>query len=282
MTLLIMIIDKAAPLLAAGIGAAISSAVGIVNVGLEASMLMGALFSSMFAYFLGDLYLGVVLGLVVTFLFSTIQAIVVIKYRAAHVITGIAMNLLAIGVAPFIMKVVFGMPSNSPRTELMPKFFGVSLLVYIIFGLSYVAFWLLKRSKIGLYIRAVGENRKVAHTLGFKVELIEFIALSLSNLLAALGGAFLSVGALGYFAENMSAGRGFIALTIAIVGDNHPIRVALFSLFFGLLSSIQLLLQGNWSVPSQLTNSIPYAVTLIFLIARNRIRAKKLRDKETA
>jgi ABC-type uncharacterized transport system permease subunit len=267
-SILTQILRIAVPYLFAASGGVIAERAGIISLSLEGYMLTGAFSATLGAYYSGSAWIGLLCGMAGGLIFGLIHAIATIRYRADQVVTGIAINLLAIGVTRFFLKLAFASSSNSPR---IGGFGGRSwahgfdnpllwmgLLVAPIFA------FIVYRTPFGLRVRAVGEHPDAAASLGINVSFIRYFAVGLSGILASLGGVFLAMDQ-HQFTDQMTAGRGFIAVAAVIFGRWHPVRAALACLLFAAAETFQIQLQGNQLIPSQFVEMIPYALTIIAL-----------------
>lgn len=272
----------AVPILLPALGEIFTEKSGVLNIGLEAQMLTGALAGFIGGYYSGNNWIGLLTGMLGGVLISLLFAFLTITLRADQVVVGITLNIFALGLTTFIYRVMFGVsivpPHVDPMTEVNvpvlstlpfigPILFQQKLLVYITFLIVPLASFFLFRTKIGLNIRSVGEYPLAAETVGINVQRIRYLCIMLSGVGAGLGGAFLSVGQLARFTDNMTAGRGFIALAIVIFGQWNPYRAALASLIFGAANALQLSLQAvGLRFPSQFLLMMPYLVTIFAMV----------------
>ena len=258
----------AVPYLFAASGGAIAERAGIISLGLEGYMLTGAFSATLGAHYSGSAWIGVLAGMLGGLIFGLIHAIASIRYRADQVVTGIAINLLAIGVTRFFLKLAFESSSNSPRIagfggNVNAHGFDNPLLWMGLLVAPVLAF-LMYRTPYGLRVRAVGEHPAAAASLGIKTKLVQYVAVAISGILAALGGVFLALDQ-HQFTDQMTAGRGFIAVAAVIFGRWDPVRAALACLLFAAAETLQIQLQGNQLIPSQFIEMIPYLLTIIAL-----------------
>lgn len=265
---LTQMIRIAVPYLFAASGGVIAERSGIISLGLEGYMLTGAFSATLGAHYSGSPWIGVLAGIFGGLVFGLLQAVASIRYRADQVVTGIAINLLAIGVTRFFLKLAFASSSNSPRIE---GFGGNNALhgfdnplLWLGLLVAPVLAFVLYRTPFGLRVRAVGEHPAAAESLGIKASLIQYIAVAVSGILAALGGVFLALDQ-HQFTDQMTAGRGFIAVAAVIFGRWDPVRAALACLFFAFAETLQIQLQGTQLIPSQFIEMIPYLLTIIAL-----------------
>jgi simple sugar transport system permease protein len=265
---LTQMIRIAVPYLFAASGGVIAERSGIISLSLEGYMLTGAFSATLGAHYSGSPWIGVLTGIFGGLVFGLLHAVASIRYRADQVVTGIAINLLAIGVTRFFLKLAFASSSNSPRIE---GFGGNNAL----HGFDNPLLWLglltapalaflVYRTPFGLRVRAVGEHPAAAESLGIKASAVQYIAVAISGILAALGGVFLALDQ-HQFTDQMTAGRGFIAVAAVIFGRWDPVRAALACLLFAAAETLQIQLQGNQLIPSQFIEMIPYLLTIIAL-----------------
>jgi ABC-type uncharacterized transport system permease subunit len=265
---LTQMIRIAVPYLFAAAGGVIAERSGIISLGLEGYMLTGAFSATLGAYYSGSPWIGLLAGMFGGLVFGLLHAVASIRYRADQVVTGIAINLLAIGVTRFFLKLAFASSSNSPRVE---GFGGNNAwhgfdnpLLWLGLLVPPALAFILYRTPFGLRVRAVGEHPAAAESLGIKASAIQYVAVAVSGILAALGGVFLALDQ-HQFTDQMTAGRGFIAVAAVIFGRWDPIRAALACLLFAAAETLQIQLQGNQFIPSQFIEMIPYLLTIVAL-----------------
>ena len=263
----------ATPLTFAAIGGMICERSGVVNIGLEGMMLSGAFFGALGADKFSSWAMGLLCAGVAGGAFALVHAYMSIHLRADQIVSGTAINFLALGVTGYFFIQVYGAngtPGDIPRIPEMPglNFLGdvfgdLNLMIWLSFVLLILAHILLFRTPIGLRIRAVGEHPRAADTVGISVYGVRYAAVVLSGILAALGGAYLSIGYLGSFSENMTAGRGFIALAAVIFGNWRPFGAFAAALLFGASTALSFRLAQPWGSASVLFQALPYVLTLI-------------------
>ncbi len=202
-------------------------------------------------------------GIVGGIILALIHAVASIRFRADQVVVGIAINLFAVGMTRFFLKLVFGSSSNSPRVEGVGSGFGNPLVWLGLLATPAVALLLFK-TVFGLRVRAVGEKPEAAASVGVNVHRVQYLAVTLSGVLAALGGVYLALDQ-HQFTDQMTAGRGFIAVAAVIFGRWSPLRVGAACLLFAAAETLQIHLQGNHIVASQFIEMIPYALTIVAL-----------------
>ncbi len=272
--LLILILGTlrtATPLLFAGLGGMFSERAGVVNIALEGILLVGAFSAAAVAIATGSLSAALLAAALGGMILAALHALVSLWFRVDQIVSGVALNMLAMGSTEFLMWILYGSGSNSPRIDLaapggMIGELLVELPLLTILALASVPLsaWLLFRTPFGMRLRSVGEHPEAADSLGLPVRRLQLQGVLLSGLLAGLGGAFLSLGA-GYFVKNMSAGRGFIALAALIFGKWRPGGVLAATLLFGLAESLQGQLQLSW-LPIRFVQMLPYLLTMVALV----------------
>jgi simple sugar transport system permease protein len=279
------------PLLLAALGGLFSERAGVVNVALEGIILFGALTAAVVAQqleapFLNDpnanlwwvAPVGVLAGAVVGGLIAWIHAVVCIKYRADQVISGTAINLLAAGVPAVVLQFFYNNTSDSASVRNKLPLWGVegfafSPLTFLAFLLVPVVWYVVYRTPFGLRLRAVGEAPQAAASVGVNVYRIRYAAVILSGVLAALAGAYLSIGNLDKFNRGMSAGQGFIALAALIFGKWIPVNVMGACLLFGFFSALAIQLGSSDILPDAFVQLLPFVITILVLagfIGRSR------------
>lgn len=260
------------PYLLAAAGGVMSERVGIIALGLEGMMLSGAFGAALGSYYGGSAWMGILGALVAGLIITSILAVAVLRFKANQVVTGVAINLLVVGVTRFFLRLTFDSASNSPR---VPGFGGegannallssfANPLVWIGLVALPVLGWVLYKTPFGLRARAVGEKPEAAATLGVAVMPLRLKGLLIAGSLASLGGAYLALDQ-HQFTDGMTAGRGFIALAAVIFGRWEPVRVAVACLLFAGAETLQIQLQGAQLVPSQFVEMIPYVLTIVAL-----------------
>lgn len=256
----------AVPYLFAAQGGVIAERAGIISLTLEGFMLGGAFTGALGSYYTGSAWLGLALGMAGGLAFGALHAVATVRFRANHVVVGIAINLFAIGITRVILKLLFDSSSNSPRVE----GFGTGLqsfsspLVWMGLLVTPAVAWLLYRTTFGLRVRAVGEHPEAAESVGVRVNLVRYAAVGLSGILAGLGGVYLALDQ-HQFTDGMTAGRGFIALAAVIFGRWDPWRAAGACLLFAAAETLQIQLQSVGFIPAQFVAMIPYLLTIIAL-----------------
>ncbi|ARO15818.1 simple sugar transport system permease protein (plasmid) [Ketogulonicigenium robustum] len=282
----------AIPILLAALGGIFAERAGVLNIGLEGQMLTGALAGYAGATLTQNLWFGVIIAMVAGAMAALVLAYYAIRLRANQVIVGIALNLGLMGATSFAYRLLFGVDTPRQRVDsfqslnlgaladipvLGPLLFRLDALSYLALAAVFVSWFVLARLRIGLNLRAAGEHPEAAKTLGLNVPRIRFGAMAVAGALAGVGGASLSLAATGTFVDNMTAGRGYIALAILILGQRHPIGALASALLFGAAEALQLraqLLPIN--IPVQFLQMLPYVLTIAVLaglVGRSRAPA---------
>ena len=266
------------PLLLAALGGLFSERAGVVNIALEGIMLFGALAAAVTVQQLEvalaptDLnlawvpWVGLIGAMIVGGFVGWIHAVISIRYNADQIISGTAINLMAIGIPALVLTGLYSNSSSSePISNRLPQWWGLSPLVYIAFLLVPVVWYVVFRTPFGLRLRSVGEHPEAADSVGIDVRRMRYYGVVLSGVLAGLAGAYLSIGNLNLFVSNMSGGRGFIALAALIFGKWHPVGVLGATLLFGAFEAAATLLGGGQILPPTLVESIPFILTMLVL-----------------
>ncbi len=268
---LVQTLSISIPYLFAASGGVIAERAGVVSLTLEGFMLTGAFTATLGAYYSGNPWVGVLCGIGGGLLAGALHAVASIRYRADQIVVGIAVNLLAVGLTRFFLQLAFNSSSNSARIvgfsrEETGGLFSplADPLVWLgLLAIPAVAF-LVSRTPFGLRVRAVGEHPEAATTVGVRVSRVRYAAVILSGALASLGGVYLALDQ-HQFTDQMTAGRGFIALAAIIFGRWDPVRAGIACLLFAAAEAVQIHLQGVQAIPSQFVSMIPYLLTIVAL-----------------
>jgi general nucleoside transport system permease protein len=272
------------PYALAAMGGMMSERSGVVNIALEGIMLMGAFGAAAGAYDSGNLVpVALVYGVAAGVGTAALYALAVVTFKADQIVAGVAINMLAYGITPYLLKLFYNSASNSPVIEGLGGVF-TSWVLYAALLLIPIVHVLVNHTRWGLRVRAVGDHPEAAHTLGVSVSAIRWQAVLASGALAGLGGAWLSLSGSGFVA-GMSAGRGYIALAAVIMGSWRPLWAVAACLLFGLAEAIQVNLQTfAVGVPNEIVQTFPYVLTMITLaglIGRSRAPASLGRPYES-
>ena len=268
----------ATPLLFAALGGLFSERSGVINIGLEGMMLMGAFWGIWGAEVTGSWVVGLLIGMASGGLLALIHALFSVSLRADQIVSGFSMNFLALGITGFAYVSIYGTqgtPDEIPRAPdvTVPllddiPFVGdvigrMNILIWLGLLTALLAWVVVFRTPVGLRLRSVGENPLAAQTAGVSPVRVRYAAVTISGVLAAIGGAYLSIGFIGSFGENMTDGRGFIALAVLICGRWMPGGVLVFALLFGFFSSLAQRLDVFSESAATLFQALPYVITLI-------------------
>ncbi len=281
--LLIGAVGLSTPLIYGALAGVISERVGVVNVAIEGQLLAGAFAAAVVASMTGQLVLGLVAATIAGALVALVLAAFSIKYFVDQVIVGIVLNVLVIGLTNFFYSTLLtdnaallNTPPRFPRLPIPllseipiigPVLFRQTVIVYLMYIAVAAVWFLLFKTRWGLRLRSVGEHPQAADTVGINVNRTRFWNVSLAGAIAGLGGSFFTLGSVGAFNKEMTAGAGFIALAAVIFGRWDPIRATLAALLFGFASNLQSVLSVIGSpVPSEFMLMLPYLVT-IFAVA---------------
>jgi general nucleoside transport system permease protein len=251
------------PLILAALGGLYSERGGVINIALEGMMLAGAFTAAAVTVFTHSPWAGLLAAVIAGLVVAALHAVVTINYRADQVVSGAAINILFLGVPALLSGALFestGATPQLPRDQTMPN-----TLVYLAFILVGVTAYVIYRTRFGLRLRAVGENPEAAMAAGVSVTRMRYAGVLISGALAALGGAYLSIGQSSLFTRNMTAGRGFIALAALIFGKWDPVGALLACLFFGFAEAVAIRMQGTIDIPNQFIQMIPYVLTMVVL-----------------
>lgn len=270
---LVTAIRLSTPLTFAALGGYCSERSGTVNIALEGMMLMGSFCAAVVAYATQSPIWGVAGGIAGAMCMAGLHGLLCIGLKSDQIISGMAINLLAVGIPPVVSKALYEMSGGTP---LLPSgarvgsIWGVSPLVASAFVLTALVLCIHKKTKLGQYIRFAGEHPEALQSQGINVRKIRWIGVIASGFFCGLGGAYLSIDHGGGFARNMTAGRGFIALAALIIGRWTPHGALAASLIFGAIEGTQILLQGmtlpsGQTVPVQWIQMLPYVATLAIL-----------------
>lgn len=262
------------PLVWAAIGGLYSERAGVINVALEGLMLAGAFTAAAVTYYAASPWIGLGAAMLAGALVASVLAVVCIRYRANEVVAGTAINILFLGLPSVLSGAFFPSSGSTPpiaQEHLVPAIGQVSVLSLLAFAVVLATAYVLYRTPFGLRLRAVGENPEAADAAGVRVERLRYTAVIIAGVLAAIGGAYLSIGQSSLFTRNMTAGRGFIALAALIFGKWRPVQTMLACLLFGFAEALTIQMQGVAKLPSgedfpvQFVQMIPYVLTIIVL-----------------
>ncbi|WGS64627.1 ABC transporter permease [Marinitoga aeolica] len=276
-----LMLMSATPLIFAALGGVFSEVTGVTNIALEGIMKIGAFTAVVFTFYTGNPWLGLLGAIIAGVMLAWLHAYVSIRWSADQIVSATALILIASGLSAFLMEPIFGHSGQTDFVAKIPKvklafmkdvpFFGqifdeMSIFVYLAFIAVALSWFLIYKTPLGLRMRAVGENPKSADTLGVNVFKIRYFGVLMSGVLAAFAGAYLSIGELGQFQENMPSGKGFIALAAMILGNWNPVGAMWAALLFGASDALNIQLQSILDIPPEmkaLLNLLPFVITII-------------------
>ena len=272
----------ATPLALAGMGETVSEKAGILNIGLEGMMLMGAFTGFLTTFFTDNILLGALAGILTGIAFSLLHAVLSIEFKADQTIVGLALNFLALGLTSFVFLKIFGQSTVLPSCRMISGLeipllsnipfvgeilFSQDIVVYFMLFTAVLLYSFMNKTQWGIHLTAVGMYPRAADTVGISVRKVRYLAATVNGFLSGLAGAYLVFGQLGFFMENLTSGKGYIALVAVILGRRNPFGVLLATIVFGFANALQFSLQTmGWNIPSQTFSMFPYVVTVIALL----------------
>ena len=268
------------PLLLVALGELICEKSGVLNLGQEGMMLFGAVIGFIVAFNSGNLWLGVLLAMLAGMLLSSLFAVVALVFNANQVATGLALTIFGVGLSTFVGAAWVGKPLTGFEPLAIPylseipligrMLFAQDLLVYLSFALFALVAWVILKSRVGLIIQAVGENPDAASAMGLPVLGVRALAVLFGGAMAGLAGAYLSLAYTPMWAENMSAGRGWIALALVVFAAWKPFRLLVGAYIFGAVMTLEVHAKAAGGIfsalPSELWAALPYLATVIVLV----------------
>jgi ABC-type uncharacterized transport system permease subunit len=255
------------PLVFAALGELVAEKSGVLNLGVEGMMVMGAVSGFVVAAESGNLWLGVLAALLAGAAMAGLFALLTLTFQANQVAAGLALTIFGIGASAYI-----GLDYTSVAlTGIQPLLFSLDPLMYLSFGMFGAVSWFLYRTRYGLVLRGVGEAPVSAHAIGYSVIWIRYLAVLFGGAMAGLGGAYLALAYTPLWVEAMSAGRGWISLALVVFATWRPLRVMLGAYLFGGITIIQFHAQAiGVDLPSQLLSMLPYLATIVVLVLISR------------
>jgi general nucleoside transport system permease protein len=282
---ILTIITAATPLLFAALGEMVTEKSGVLNLGVEGMMIMGAIMGFVAVHFSGSITVALLASILAGMVMASLFALLVLKFHASQVPTGLALTIFGIGLSALVGQSMIGvayegMPKVSiPLLSSIPVigeiFFKHDILVYLSIVMVFAISYFLSRTRAGLILRAVGDSHDAAHAMGYSVVRIRFFAILFGGAMAGLGGAYLSLSYSPLWVEQMTSGRGWIALALVVFATWRPMRVLLGAYLFGGISILQLHAQAlGIAVPSQVMSMLPYLATIVVLVVISSDLAK--------
>ncbi len=271
------------PLILAALGELVAEKSGVLNLGVEGMMAVGAISAFATAYATGSATLAILAGMAAACLLSLIFGFLTLTMLANQVASGLALSIFGVGLSAFVGKSYESAPLNAIAPTpiplladipiLGPALFQQQSMVYVSWVIVAAVVWFLYRSRAGLVLRAIGESPEVGHAVGHPVIFIRYLAVAFGGAMAGMAGAFLSVYYTPLWAEGMVAGRGWIAVALVVFATWRPLRVVLGAYLFGGVMVLMLFLQGSglkMNIPAQLLSSLPYLATIFVLVLISR------------
>jgi len=282
---MLSIIVSSTPLLLAATGELVAERSGVLNLGVEGMMLVGAIFGFAAMVATGSAVLAVLAGLAGGALMALIFAVLTLSFLTSQVPTGLALTIFGTGVSALMGKAFVGVavprlpkldiPGLTDIPVLGPIVFGQDALVYLSFAAVIGVSWFLYRSRGGLVLRAIGDSHEAAHAIGYPVLRIRYLAVMFGGAMAGLGGAFMTLAYNPSWAENITAGRGWIALALVVFSTWRPLWLIVGAYLFGGIMYFSFYIQGlGVAIPSQLVSALPYLATIVVLVAISRDRTR--------
>lgn len=254
---------KSTPLIYAALGGVLCERSGVINIGLEGMIAIGAFTGVAVSFATGSAIAGALCGVLAGALLGAILGVAATRFRVEQIVAGTGINLIALGGAAYGLVVVFGQPGASKEVAALGGQ-GEATMVVLALVLAGLLHLFLFATRPGLHVRACGENPRAAEVAGIDPLRVRFWATTTGGALAALGGVFLAMAELDLYSDGMSAGRGFIALAAVIFGRWNPLGAAGAALFFGAFEALQFTLQRS-GIPSELMQALPYLAALVAL-----------------
>ena len=264
LSLVVLTLIKATPLIYAALGGVISERSGVINIGLEGMMAIGAFTAVVASYGTHQPLLGILAGIAAGALLGYVLGVAATRFKVDQIVAGTGINLICAGGAAYGLVLIFNQPGASAQVPALGRHYVV--LVVLAFAAAVLLQWLLARTPWGLRVRACGENPAAVASAGIDPLAMRLAAVTISGALAGLGGAFLSLGELNLYSDGMTAGRGFIALAAVIFGRWNPLGATAACIAFGLFEALQYILQGRipW-LPADAMQALPYIAALVAL-----------------
>ncbi len=271
MSALLAILMYATPLVLAALGETVVQKAGVIHIGIEGTMLAGAFFGVMATLATGSPWVGLGVGVLVGMALALLSGVFALGLSVDQVVVGTAVNLFALGLTRTLFAMRFGASGELLSVPKVPSWQGIDVVMVLAVALAASTHWLLFRTSWGLALRSAGEMPQATEAAGFSVSVIRYAALAFGGATAGLGGAYLSLGIAGSFADNMTAGRGFLAIAMVTFGRWKPGLVLGACLLLGWLDGLQFTFQAKGvELPFQLFLALPYMAALLVLAGVGR------------
>ncbi len=279
------------PILFVALGSALCNRVFIFNIGLEGMMLTGAFFAIVANYYTHSVIISLLAAMFSAGLVAWVAGIFMVKFKGAMLVVGISVNILMLGATTFLMQIIFGVKGAFVDTSLVsipkvnveflrnvPFFYtllgSLTYLDYFAVVLAVILYYYMFRTVSGFRLRSIGFNKEAANSIGINADRIQIGAITFSGILSGLGGALLSMGAVTMFIQNITSGRGFMAMAAGALGSAHPIGVVFASTFFGLAQTLSNIFDTQ-IISSEFMKAIPYLATIVALGIFNYTKIKR-------
>ncbi len=263
LTFLLRGIQVSAPIAFAALGGVFSERGGVVNIALEGIMIVTTFMIVWGSMTFQSFFVGVVVAILAGMAVALIHAVVTVTYKVDQIVSGVAINILAMGVSRFLSQRIYGQETQSIfNSYLYPRLFGVNLVALLIIPAGLVGWFVLYRTVFGLRLRSVGENPEAADTLGISVPRMRYIGVLISGALCGLSAATLYPA---QWVSGMTGGRGFIALAAMIFGRWHPVGAVLAALLFGFADTFRIMFEMRIPIPGQFVQMFPYVLAVVVL-----------------
>ncbi|MFP4373418.1 MAG: ABC transporter permease [Spirochaetaceae bacterium] len=256
-------LQVSAPIAFASIGGVFSERSGIINIALEGIMIVTTFAIVWGALVFQSFFMGLLVAVLSGILMALIHAVATVTYRVNQIVSGVAINILAVGISRFLSQRIFGQETQSPSNPFLPpRLFGANGMAVALIPIAVIAWYVLFRTSFGLRLRSVGENPESADTVGIDVYLMRYAGVLISGALVGFSAATLYPA---QWVSGMTGGRGYIALAAMIFGRFHPIGAVLASLLFGFAESFRIMFETQIPIPGQFVQMLPYVLAVVVL-----------------
>ncbi|MFP4362552.1 MAG: ABC transporter permease [Spirochaetia bacterium] len=256
-------LEMSSPIAFAALGGVFTEKSGVVNIGLEGIMIVSTFTIVWGALSFGTIWMGLLYAVIAGALMATIHAVVTVTYRVDQIVSGVAINILAVGISRFLSHNIYGQETQSVINQnLFPVIFGINSFAFALIPITFFAWFLLFKTTFGLRLRAVGENPEAADTLGINVYVMRYAGVILSGVFCGLAAGTLYPA---QWLSGMTGGRGYIALAAMIFGRWHPVGAVLAALLFGYADTFRILFESQIPIPGQFVQMLPYVLAVVVL-----------------
>ena len=257
-------LEMSAPIAFAALGAVFSERSGVVNIALEGMMIVTSFFIVWGSIAFGSIWMGLFVAILAGLFMGMIHAVATVTYRVDQIVSGVAINILALGIGRFFSQRFFAQETQSAiNPNLFPTLFGINSFVFMLIPITFISWFVLYKTVFGLRLRTVGENPEAADTLGINVYTMRYAGVLLSGVMCGFSAATLYPS---QWINGMTGGRGFIALAAMIFGRWHPVGAVLAAMLFGYADTFRIMFETKIPIPSQFVQMFPYILAIIVLI----------------